>query len=255
MHAVVTGASSGIGAALVCELVKLGVDVTLLARRRKLLDAVAQEAGGRTNVIEWDLSDVEHAAAWIEAAEGRFGPIDVLVNNAGRVIAGPTAQVPLAEIRAVLELDLLVPLALIGAVLPGMRERGHGTIINIASTGALGPNPGMVHYCAAKAGLAAASEALRGELRGTGVRVLTVYPGPTETALLRAAYAVYPPTRAIRMLPTSSPQALARRVVRAMQRRRARVIYPRVYTLFRWLPALGRWMLDRFTPRAAAGAP
>ena len=249
MHVAVTGASSGIGAALVHELTTAGADVTLVARRREELEHVARTAGGSTHVITWDLGDADRAAGWIDDAEARFGPIDVLVNNAGRVVAGPSDDVSLAEMRAVLELDLVVPLALIRAVLPRMRARGSGTIVNVASTGALAPNPGMIHYCAAKAGLAAASEALRGELRGTGVEVMTVYPGPTDTAMLAAANAAYPQTRAVRMLPTASADGLARCIVRGLRRREPRVIYPRVYTLFRWLPALARWMLDRLTPR------
>lgn len=248
MHVAVTGASSGIGAALVVELVRAGGDVTLVARRREELLRVAQEAGGRTHVITWDLSDVQRAAGWLDDAEAVLGPIDVLINNAGRVVTGPVADVTAAEVRDVIDLDLLVPLALVRAIVPRMKMRGHGTIVNIASTGALAPNPGMTHYCAAKAGLAAASEALRGELRHAGIRVITVYPGPTRTAMLDRAYAAYPPSRAMRMLPTASPDALARRVVHAIRRGRARVIHPRVYTLFRWLPAVARWLLDRFTP-------
>lgn len=248
MHAVVTGASSGIGAALVRELVGQGVDVTLVARRRELLEDVAQSAGGRTSIIAWDLSDSMHAADWVAQAEAALGPIDIFVNNAGRVAGGPFQALTLDDARAVIELDLLVPLALMRAVVPRMLARASGTIVNISSTGALGPNPGMAHYCAAKAGLAAASEAVRGELRGTGVRIVTVYPGPTNTAMLATANALYPGTRAVRALPTATPEALARRIVHAIERGKARVIYPRIYTLFRWLPALGRWLLDRFAP-------
>lgn len=252
MHAVVTGASSGIGAALAVELVRAGYDVTLVARRQAELERVAQQAGGRTHVLPWDLGCADRAVECLDQAEVALGPIDLLVNNAGRVVSGPAGEVPLAEIRAVLELDLVVPLELIRALIPRMTARGHGVIVNISSTGALGPNPGMVHYCAAKAGLGAASEALRGELRKTGIRVMTVYPGPTTTAMLKAAESAYPPTRSVRSVPTTSPEALARRIVRGVQRGKARVIYPRVYTLFRWLPALARWALDRFTPAPVA---
>lgn len=248
MHVAVTGASSGIGEALARELVRVGADVTLVARRGDELDRVAREAGGRTHVIVWDLSDADHAADWIEEAESALGSIDVLVNNAGRVVTGAAADVTLADVRAVIELDLVVPLALMRAIIPRMRARRQGTIVNIASTGALAPNAGMAHYCAAKAGLAAASEALRGELRNDGIRVMTVYPGPTRTAMLDAAYSAYPPSRAVRMLPTASPDALARRIVRAVRRHRARVVHPRVYALFRWFPVVARWLLDRFTP-------
>ena len=106
----------------------------------------------------------------------------------------------------------------------------------------------MVHYCAAKAELAAASESLRGELRRSGVNVVTVYPGPIPTEMLRAAHAAYPRSCLVTDLPSGAPEELARRVRIAIQRRRARVIYPRVYSLFRYLPWVARFLLDWLTP-------
>lgn len=248
LHVAVTGASSGIGAAIAREVASAGAAVTVIARRRPELEALIGELSGRAFAIEWDLADVDRASGWIALAEERMGPIDVLVNNAGRVVVGPTAAIAPDDIRGVVALDLIVPLLLTRAVLPGMLARGRGTIVNMASTGALAPNPGMSHYCAAKAGLAAASESLRGELRRTGVDVVTIYPGPTDTAMLAAATAGYPATRAVTGLPHASPEALARRIRIAIERRKARVIYPRVYSLFRHFPAISRWLLDHLTP-------
>lgn len=244
-HAVVTGASSGIGEALARELVGAGWQVTLVARRRERLEAIAAELGPAARVVAVDLCAIDDLPAWL-ASLGK--PIDLLVNNAGAVAVGRFVDIDPADARRVLELDMVVPIALCRAVLPSMLARAAGTIVNVASTGALGPSPGMVDYCAAKAGLGAASEALRGELRGTGVHVVTVYPGPTDTPMLRAATAGYPDARAVRSLPSGTPTALARRIRRAVERRRARVIYPRVYTLFRYFPAIIRRLLDRFTP-------
>jgi short-subunit dehydrogenase len=253
LHVAVTGASSGIGEAIVREYAAAGARVTMVARRRDHLTAIAAAAGGRTQIFVRDLASVEHATAWLAAAEASFGPIDVLVNNAGVQIVDDFHLTDAARAEALLQLDLHTPLRLTRAVLPAMLARRSGTIVDIASMAALAPPPGMVYYNAAKAGFAAASESLRGELRGTGVHVVTVYPGSIETSMGRSAYAALEPTPSARLAPRGTPDSLARRVRRAVERRRARVIYPRVYAVLRHLPALTRWLLDRVSPKVVAG--
>ncbi len=248
MHVAITGASSGIGEALARELGGGGASLTLVARRRERLIDVARAMPGRANVVAADLGDPKAAVEWIAQAEAAFGPIDVLVNNAGVQIVAPTVEIADDDAGRLLDLDLVVPLKLIRAVLPSMLARRAGTIVNVASLAALGPTPGMTHYNAAKAGLAAASESLRGELRKSGVHVVTVYPGPVDTAMSAAGFASYPPSAGTRLLPEGRPEVLARRVRRAIERRRARVIYPRAYALARWFPTVTRWLLDVSTP-------
>ena len=134
-----------------------------------------------------------------------------------------------------------------------MLDRGRGAVVNIASMAALAPTPSMTYYNASKAGLAGASEALRGELRGTGVDVLTVYPGIIETDMAERGIAAYGPSRALRMQPRGDAAVLARKLRRAIERRRARLVYPRVNVLARWFPSITRWVMDRFTPRLGVG--
>lgn len=248
-HVVVTGASSGIGEALVREFAGAGAAVTLVARRRELMECIAGEIGGRTRIVTADLTQVEQSCDWLDQAEIEFGPIDVLVNNAGVMRVGPSAEMPVDRFESMLRVDLSAPLRITRAVLPPMLARRTGTIVNIASMAALAPAPGMVYYNAAKAGLAAASESLRGELRGSGVNVLTVYPGPVETALARTSFDAYGNTLATRILPIGTTEGLARRIRRAVERGRARLIYPRIYSVVRHFPALTRFFLDRITPR------
>jgi uncharacterized protein len=123
-----------------------------------------------------------------------------------------------------------------------------GAIVQIASVAALAATPGMVHYNAAKSGLAAASESLRAELAPHGVHVCTVYPGPVHTALGDAGYTMVPSTVLVRLMPIGTTGVLARRVRRAIDRRQPRIVYPRFYHLTRWFPAVTRLFVDAGTP-------
>ncbi|HKA90829.1 MAG TPA: SDR family NAD(P)-dependent oxidoreductase [Haliangiales bacterium] len=245
MHALVTGASAGIGEAIARELARAGARLVLVARRRELLDKLAAELGEAHRVIAADLGDPARATSL--AAE--VGDIDVLVNNAGVQIVGPTIGTPPEEGENLLRINVFSPMRLVLACLPAMVARGSGTIVNIASLAALAPAPGMFYYNASKAALGAASEALRGELRGTGVNVVTVYPGPVRTAMEQAAWAKYERTLAV---PTGTAEELAVLVRRAIERRRARIIYPRIYATARWFPGTARYLTDRLTPRLKA---
>ena len=248
MHVAITGASAGIGEALVRAWVARGASVTLVARRKDRLEQIAREVGGTTFVHAADLSVPERAVEWIAPAEAALGPIDVLVNNAGVQHIEPTDQAVPERGEELLRLNVFTPMRLTRAVLPGMLARKSGTIVDVASMAALGPMPGMYYYNAAKGGLANASEGLRGELRGTGVHVVTVYPGPVDTDMGRAGYEKYEPTLALRLSPMGTTDALARMVLRAVDHRRPRVIYPRVYALALSFPRLSRWFTAHFSP-------
>lgn len=251
MHVVVTGASAGIGEGLARRWAKDGATLTLVSRRRDPLEKLAGELGVRCHVVVADLSVPERATSWLAEAEAALGPVDVLVNNAGVQIVGPTEAVDPAKADAMMRLDLLTPLQLVQAVGPGMLARRRGTIVNVSSVAALAPTPGMFHYNAAKAGLAAASESLRGEWRGTGVNVVTVYPGPVRTKLADATIQAYGPIA--RWMHLGTVEGLAERVVRAVARGKGRVVYPGYYVVPRGFPLLTRWVLDAGTPRPALG--
>lgn len=248
MHIVITGASSGIGAALARELATLpGARLTLVARRRGLLEELARSLPCEVAVIERDLSNADaHADEWLP------DDVDVLVNNAGVQVIGPTAAIDVARGEASVQLNLLTPLRLTRAVLPRMLARKSGTIVDIASMAALAPTPGMTYYNASKAGLAAASEALRGELRGTGVHVVTVYPGIVATDMAEQGLAAYGSNLALRLQPRGTTSGLARLIRKAILRRTPRVIYPRSYTFVRWLGPVVRFFVDRFAPALSA---
>jgi short-subunit dehydrogenase len=251
-HAVVTGASSGIGEATARALSARGYALTLVARRAELLDALRASLNTPSQVFARDLSDSDAAADFLPAAEAAFGPVDVLVNNAGVQYLGEFAAFDPARGEQLLRLNLFTPLRLTRAVLPGMIARGRGAIVDIASLAAIAPTPYMTYYNASKAGLAAASESLRAEVADAGVHVVTVYPGPVDTPMGQAGYAAYGDSIAVRATPMGTTDVMAQQIIQALDDRVDRIIYPKAYWSARWFPGVTRWFLDRFTPRPAA---
>lgn len=253
MHVVVTGASSGIGEAIVREYFSRGASVTLVARRKEHLDRIATGgAPGKTHVVVADLGAPDASFGWIDEAESALGPIDVLVNNAGIQIVRRATETEWSDAERLLRLDLHVPLRLTTLLLKRMIPRKSGTIVDIASMAAIAPTPGMYFYNAAKAGLAAASEGLRVEVKRHGIHVVTVYPGPVTSELEAAGRAAYEESASSRNAPTGKPEVLARLVADAVERRSARVIYPWVYGVARHFPNATRWALDALTPALKA---
>lgn len=249
MHLAITGASSGIGRALARKFAGTCADLTVVARRRPLLETLAADLPCRTHAIECDLCVPGAATEWIDRAEAKAGPVDLLINNAGVEWIGDAAAIDPAEAEGLLLLNLHAPLAAIRRVLPGMLARRAGGIINVASVAALMPPPGMAWYSASKAGLAAASEALHGELLRTPVRVMTVYPGVIgDTAMGRRSLDAYEPSVFLRLHRGGTAEGLARSVRRGWESRKPRVVYPGTNRIARWFPAPMRWALDRFTP-------
>jgi short-subunit dehydrogenase len=182
--AVVTGASSGIGAEIARELVRRGHGVTLVARSADKLQTLADElskTGVRAEVLPTDLSDRPSRAGLL----GRITALgllpDILINNAGLSTLGPVAASdPLAEMNMI-EVDVVAVADLCSRFLPGMVERGRGAVLNVASTGAFQPLPGQAGYGAGKAFVLSYTESLTGELRGTGVTASVLCPGPVDT--------------------------------------------------------------------------
>jgi short-subunit dehydrogenase len=252
MHVAITGASSGIGRALAVEYGRAGAKLTLVARRRELLEEVAREIGREVHIVAQDLSDPERAAEWLLAAEDVNGPVDVLVNNAGVMSIGATAELDARTGQRMLDVCLSAPLRLTRAVLPGMLERGGGTVVQVASMASFATPPGGTWYGAAKAGLASFSESLRHELKGTGVNVLTVYPGPVATPLADAAYAAYAPSRIVDALPAGNPQELATLIRSGVARGSARIVYPRFYRMGQLFPGFARWLTRAASPTLKA---
>ena len=189
--ALVTGASGGIGLELARLLAADGYRLALVARDAEKLDRAAQELGARAQqpaiAITQDLAAPDAADRIAEALDAEDVTIDLLVNNAGYAVYGAFAETtPDAEL-AMLQVNVMALTALTKRLLPGMVARGYGRILNVASTAAFLPGPLMTCYYASKAYVLSFSEGLAEELRGTGVTVTALCPGPTETRFQQRA--------------------------------------------------------------------
>jgi short-subunit dehydrogenase len=179
--AVVTGASSGIGAEMARELHRRGHQVVLVARSADKLTALADEFGERAHVLPADLSDRPTRAGLLRRVEELGLTPDVLINNAGLSTLGPVSKSdPAAELNMI-EVDIAAVADLCSRFLPGMVERGRGAVLNVASTAAFQPLPGQAAYGAGKAFVLSYTQSLAGELRGTGVSATALCPGPVKT--------------------------------------------------------------------------
>lgn len=188
--AVVTGASSGIGAEIARDLARRGHQVTLVARTVAKLDELAEEitaAGGRADVIAADLTDRQARAGLLDRVTALGLVPDILVNNAGFSTLGPVAKADPEEEMRMVEVDVVSVVDLCTRFLPGMVERGRGAVLNVASTAAFQPLPGQAGYGAGKAFVLSYSQSLAGELRGTGVTATALCPGPVDTGFGAAA--------------------------------------------------------------------
>jgi short-subunit dehydrogenase len=188
---IVTGASSGIGAEIARELAGRGLGVTLVARRedrlRELASSIASTSAVRTEVVTADLSDIDSRRALVATVAERGLTIDVLVNNAGLSTTGAVYRSDADREVAMIRTDVEAIAHLCSLVLPGMVERGRGAVLNVASTAAFQPLPGQAGYGASKAFVLSYSRAARAELRGTGVSMTVLCPGPVETEFAEAA--------------------------------------------------------------------
>ncbi|MCG6134046.1 MAG: SDR family oxidoreductase [Nostoc sp. LLA-1] len=185
-RALITGASSGIGKATALEFAKAGIDVALVSRSIDKLETVAAAArhtGVTATAYAVDLANVSQVKAKIQAIALDFGGIDILVNNAGMAYTANLSETPLEDWQQIINLNLTSVFQCIMGILPGMRQRGTGTIINVASIAAKQPFPGWGAYSVSKAGLVTLSQTLAQEERPHGIRVTAICPGAVNTEL------------------------------------------------------------------------
>jgi short-subunit dehydrogenase len=230
-HAVVTGASRGIGAHLARELAGRGARVTVVARSEAPLKALADDLGG--TALPADLCDADALADLIARAEATNGPIDLLVNDAAMAVVGRLDAQSARDVRDSFGLNTIAPIELTRQVLPGMLERGRGRIANISSLAGITAFPTLTTYGATKAGLVHFTAALQRELRRSPVRLTIVQLGEVAGTEMMEQARRSPTIDAVsrrlartHALPTITGPQVARRVVDATVAGRRSVVVP-----------------------------
>jgi short-subunit dehydrogenase len=185
-RAIITGASSGIGRATALAFAQAGIDLCLISRSEVKLAQVAQQAseyGVKVKIVSLDLTQLDQIRTTIEAIATELKPIDILVNSAGIGYTNPLRETTLKHWQQVLDLNLTSVFECAMGVLPQMRERGAGTIINVASIAANTPFPNWGAYSVSKSALVTFSQSLALEERANGIRVTTISPGAVNTPI------------------------------------------------------------------------
>ena len=213
----ITGASMGIGAEFARELSRRGAQLILVARSEERMEKLANELGGAT-VIAQDLTQPGAARALFDAITARDLSVDVLINNAGFGTHGLFTEIPLETQRAAIDLNIGALVELTHTFLP-MIERRSGGIIQVASTAAFQAVPSMAVYAASKAFVLSFSEALWGEYRERGVRVLALCPGATDTPFFERA------GEAAALGKKAPPDAVVQLALRAFDKNKSHVIH------------------------------
>ncbi|GGR06031.1 SDR family oxidoreductase [Deinococcus ruber] len=184
--ALVTGASSGIGAATALALAEQGAAVALVARRQDRLDTLAQQitaAGGQAEVIALDLADPAQAEVAVQRTLETLGGLDIVVNNAGLMLLGPVGGADVSDWQRMMDLNVLALMRLTHAALPSMKQQKGGHIVNISSVSGRGASPTSAGYSATKWAVGGFSEGLRQEVRLDNIRVTVIEPGVVATEL------------------------------------------------------------------------
>ncbi|WP_277183783.1 oxidoreductase [Caballeronia sp. BR00000012568055] len=177
----ITGCSTGFGRELASAIIARGGRAVVAARDPASVKDLVEGAGERAIAVKLDVTRADEVAAAVQAARDAFGRIDVLLNNAGFGYLAAVEEGDDEDIRAVFEANFFGAAAMIRAVLPGMRERRTGHVVNITSVGGLVGNPGSGYYAASKFALEGLGEALARETEGLGIKVTNVEPGPFRT--------------------------------------------------------------------------
>lgn len=250
--AVVTGGARGIGRQIAADLLGHGYRVVIGDLDEQATRATAAELGAGATGVRLDITDRELVHATIESIESTLGPIAVWINNAGIMPTGPFTAQGLALSRTVIDIDYSALVEVTAAILPRFLERDAGTIINLGSATGLKPLAGLAVYSGAKAAVLGFSDALRRELRGTGVTVRVVLPNLVRSPM---AAGISAPT----LFPAVTPEQVSRAVVRSIDSGPFAVTVPRMLSpllrVSKLLPVRTQdWLDDRIgTDRIGLG--
>jgi short-subunit dehydrogenase len=241
----ITGASSGIGRGLAIELGKRGARVGLLARREDLLDEIVCEIeshSGRALALPANVQDAEAVRAAADSLRAEFGPIDVLVANAGVGITSDAADLKASEVASVIGVNVIGVANCVAAVVPEMVTRGSGQLVAISSLAAYRGLPKSAAYCASKAAVSSFFESLRLDLKPRGIDVTIIHPGFIKTPLTAGRHAEMPWLMEL--------DDAVKKIVRAIERRSKSYAFPwQLATIVRLGMIMPTFLYDRISKR------
>jgi short-subunit dehydrogenase len=241
--AIITGASEGIGASFARLLSQRGAKLSLIG-----LGGSGFEDGATENRITLvgDITSAETRRALVDRTLARFGRIDVLVNNAGVGQYGWPSEVDTEISKRMFDINVFSALALTQLVLPGMRERRSGVIVNIGSVGGKVSLPWSVMYCASKWSLHCIDDACRRELQPYGISVVKVCPGIVDTKFRDHVLAGKAPTPVQDIRRVVTPDHVAERAIRGIERNKRTIYAPRIGWVFTALEVVAPWAMDLY---------
>jgi short-subunit dehydrogenase len=241
----ITGASSGIGRGLAIELGRRGAKLGLVARRAEVIDEVVREveaAGGKAMALPANVQEVDSISAAGDKLRASFGPIDVLIANAGIGLTRDAANFSAAEVSDVINVNVIGASNSVAAVIPEMVKRGSGQLVAISSLAAYRGLPRSAAYCASKAAVSAFFESLRLDLEPRGIDVSIIHPGFINTPLTAG--------RDVKMPFLMELDDAVKKIVRAMENRRKRYSFPwQLATIVRAGMIMPIWMYDWISRR------
>ena len=216
----ITGGARGIGHATATALAREGARVAIADLDGELAREAAEALGPPAAAFALDVTDRRSFERFVDAVEARLGPVDVLVNNAGIMPLGSFQSEDDVTARRMVDVNVHGVLHGMKVVLPRLVARGHGHVVNLASTAGKVPFPGGATYCGTKHFVVGVSETMRGELRGSGVEISVVMPGVVDTELAAGVSSA-------RGVPKVTPEEVARAIVQTLRRPRFDVYVPR----------------------------
>lgn len=249
--ALITGASSGIGAATALRLARAGLRVILVARRRERLVAIAEQIqaeGGAAHLIPADLTNAADRQAIFEQVSEKFAGADILINNAGFGWYGFGEEMPCSTALEMVEVNIAAVVQLTLLFLKKMRQNNKGHIINIGSVSGELPSQGIAVYGATKSFLNNFTTALYRELKGTQLHISVVKAGPVLTEFCHTAAAkpggFHLPTEKIGV----TPEQVAERIWKLIQQPRRAIYIPAWLAVTPWIESYFGWLIDRLGP-------
>ena len=249
---IITGASSGIGAATARRLARAGICLTLAARRVDKLEQVARDArasGADVLMLQTDVTLQEDIQRMVSATLERWGRIDVLINNAGTGNDSELVDIPSERIRWEVHINLIAVIECARAVLPSMLKRGSGHIINISSLAGLIGVPGSTVYSATKFGVNGFTDALHRELLGTGIRVSAFCPGYTPSEISPGLKSIAEGQPDAPHIPGLMPVTyVADQIARLIDHPRLRVVVPKSWRPLPYLAYFLPILADKLMP-------